>query len=83
MDVVDKPYTVRKLEADEYNGVAKRLYEICQKEFTVAEWQFLPSILINCGVTWNMACGVDVETMKDTVDSMIDGFEQVREDGVN
>lgn len=83
MEVNDKPYTVRKLGSEEYKDVATRLYNICQAEFTLQEWQFLPSVLISCGISWNLACSVDVETLRNTIENMIDAFAEAKLEGIN
>lgn len=83
MEVSDKPYTVRKLDSEQYKDVAIRLYNICQGEFTLAEWQFLPSILISCGISWNMASGVDAKTLRETIENMVESFDQAKLDGFN
>lgn len=83
MEVKDKPYTLRVLDADEYKDVATRLYNICQAEFTVLEWQFLPSVLMSCGISWNAACGVDADTLRKTVENMIVEFDKAKQDGFN
>jgi hypothetical protein len=64
-------------------GYTKRLYAICLKEFTAEEWRFLPSLLTSCGLSWNMAAGVDRDTIQETVIDALDTFEKLKQDGVN